>query len=78
MTNRMNLPEVDLAKSVASWEDILATNRPFPDLSHRTCVGGLDFASIKDFAAVGLLFKVGEDYVWKSHSFVNDFWMPLR
>lgn len=71
MTKRMNLPEVDLAKSVASWEDILATNRPFPDLSHRTCVGGLDFASIKDFAAVGLLFKVGEDYVWKSHSFVR-------
>ncbi|MFJ7681649.1 terminase TerL endonuclease subunit [Peribacillus butanolivorans] len=71
MTKRMNLPEVDLAKSVASWEDILSTNRPFPDLSHRTCVGGLDFASIKDFAAVGLLFKVGEDYAWKSHSFVR-------
>lgn len=61
MTKRMNLPEVDLAKSVPSWEDILSTNRPFPDLSHRTCVGGLDFANIKDFAAVGLFFKVGED-----------------
>ncbi|KMY49564.1 terminase TerL endonuclease subunit [Peribacillus loiseleuriae] len=71
MTKRMNLPEIDLAKAVASWDDIMATNRTFPDLSHRTCVGGLDFASIKDFAAVGLLFKVGEDYVWKSHSFVR-------
>lgn len=71
MTKRMNYPEVDLNKTVASWEDILATNRPFPDLAHRTCVGGLDFASIKDFAAVGLLFKVGEDYVWKTHSFVR-------
>jgi len=71
MTKRMNYPEVDLNKTIASWEDILATNRPFPELKHRTAVGGLDFASIKDFAAVGLLFKVGEDYIWKTHSFVR-------
>ncbi|MGF7046389.1 phage terminase large subunit-like protein [Paenibacillus sp. DS2015] len=71
ITKRMNYPEVDLNKAVASWEDILATNRPFPVLEHRVCVGGLDFASIKDFAAVGLLFKVGEDYVWKTHSFAR-------
>nr|WP_276532475.1 terminase TerL endonuclease subunit [Cytobacillus horneckiae] len=71
MTKRMNYPETDLNKAVAAWEDILATNRPFPDLSHKVCVGGLDFASIKDFAAVGLLFRVGEDYVWKTHSFVR-------
>jgi phage terminase large subunit-like protein len=71
MTKRMNFPEVDLNKTVASWEDILATNRPFPELKHRTAVGGLDFASIKDFAAVGLLFKVGDDYIWKTHSFVR-------
>lgn len=71
ITKRMNYPEVDLNKTVAAWEDILATNRPFPELQHRTAIGGLDFASIKDFAAVGLLFKVGEDYVWKTHSFVR-------
>jgi len=71
MTKRMNLPEVDLNQSVASWEDILATNRPFPVLEHRVCVGSVDFASIRDFAAVGLLFKVGDEYVWKTHSFVR-------
>jgi phage terminase large subunit-like protein len=79
MTKRMNLPEVDLNKTVAAWEDILRTGfeedgktpRSIPDLKHRTCVGGLDFASIKDFAAVGLLFKVGDDYIWKTHSFVR-------
>lgn len=71
VTKRMNLPEVDLNKSVASWDDIMATNRPFPELKHRVCIGGLDFASIKDFAAVGLLFKVKDDYIWKSHSFVR-------
>lgn len=79
MTKRMNLPEVDLNKTVASWEDIMRTGyeedgetlRIVPDVQHRTAVGGLDFASIKDFASVGLLFKVGEDYIWKSHSFVR-------
>ena len=71
MTKRMNFPEEDLEKSVASWDDIMATNRDMPELQHRVAVGGLDFASIKDFAAVGLLFKVGESYVWKSHSFVR-------
>lgn len=79
MTKRMNLPEVDLNKTVASWKDIMRTGyeedektlRLVPDLQHRTAVGGLDFASIKDFAAVGLLFKVGGDYIWKSHSFVR-------
>ena len=71
MTKRMNYPETDLNKTVAAWEDIMATNRPMPELRHRTAVGGLDFASIKDFAAVGLLFKVGDDYVWKTHSFVR-------
>jgi phage terminase large subunit-like protein len=71
MTKRMNLPEVDLEKVVAPWEDILATNRPFPILENKQCIGGLDYASIKDFAAVGLLFRNGDDYIWKSHSFVR-------
>lgn len=79
MTKRMNFPETDLSKSVASWDEIWRTGyeedgktlREIPNLEHRVAVGGLDFASIKDFAAVGLLFKVGEDYIWKSHSFVR-------
>ena len=71
VTKRMNLPEVDLEKSVAPWEEILATDRPFPELKHRACIGGLDYGRIKDFAAVGLLFKVGDDYVWKTHSFAR-------
>jgi phage terminase large subunit-like protein len=71
LTKRMNLPSVDAAQSVADWDDILATDREIPDLTHRTCIGGLDFASIKDFAAVGLLFQIGDEYFWLSHSFVR-------
>ncbi len=71
MTKRMNFPEVDLEKSVATWDEIQATNRPMPDLQDRSCIGGLDYGRIKDFAAVGLLFYVNGDYVWKTHSFAR-------
>ena len=71
MTKRMNYPEVDLAKVVASYEDVYATSRDIPLLKNKTAIGGLDFASIKDFAAVGLLFKQGEDVIWKTHSFAR-------
>lgn len=71
MTKRMNLPEEDLQQVVAPWEDIMATNRPIPPLENNECIGGLDYASLKDFAAVGLLFKNGDDYIWKTHSFAR-------
>lgn len=71
MTKRMNYPEVDLTKTVAPWGEILATDRPFPNLEHMTAVGSLDFASIRDFAAVGLLFKKDDDYIFKTHSFAR-------
>lgn len=71
MTKRMNSPAEDLTTSVATWEEIKTTDRPMPELTHKSCVGGLDFASIRDFAAVGLLFKVDNEYIWKSHSFVR-------
>ncbi|QWG59920.1 terminase TerL endonuclease subunit [Bacillus mycoides] len=71
MTKRMNLPVSDLERSVAKWEEIVATNRPFPDLYGRECIGALDFASIRDFAACGLLFRVDGEYIFKTHSFVR-------
>lgn len=71
MTKRMNLPVTDLERSVASREEIMATNRPFPELQGKQAIGGLDYASLRDFAACGLLFRDGDDYVFKSHSFVR-------
>ncbi|MEK5207490.1 terminase TerL endonuclease subunit [Psychrobacillus sp. FSL H8-0510] len=71
MTKRMNLPVTDLEKSVAKWEEIEATNRPFPDLDYKECIGCLDYASIRDFAACGLLFRENGDYIFKSHSFAR-------
>lgn len=71
MTKRMNLPEEDVQQVVAPWEDVLATNKPIPPLENNECIGGLDYASLKDFAAVGLLFRSGDDYIWKTHSFAR-------
>ncbi|HDG7359695.1 terminase TerL endonuclease subunit [Staphylococcus pseudintermedius] len=71
MTKRMNLPEEDSSKIVASRDDVLATKRDIPPLKNKTAIGGVDYASIKDFAAVGLLFKQGDNVVWISHSFAR-------
>ncbi|MGH1313738.1 terminase TerL endonuclease subunit [Bacillus toyonensis] len=71
MTKRMNLPVTNLERSVAKWSEILATDRPFPDLHGQECIGSLDFASIRDFAACGLLFRQNGEYIFKTHSFVR-------
>lgn len=71
MTKRMNLPEEDLEQTIVPYEEIKATNQEMPDLLFKSCIGGVDYASIRDFAAVGLLFRDGEKYIWKSHSFAR-------
>jgi phage terminase large subunit-like protein len=71
MTKRMNLPVTDLERSVAKWEEIEATNKPLPNLLGRECIGCLDFASIRDFAACGLLFKYEGKYPFITHSFAR-------
>ncbi len=70
MTKRMNLPHRDEAHEVAAWEDILATNQEIPNLENYTAVGGIDFAEIRDFCAVGLLFKKQNKYIWLHHTFI--------
>lgn len=73
MTKRMNIPHVDETRVVAKWEDIQATNKPIPEdeLKGESCIGGLDYASVRDFCGVGLLFKHKGKKIWKSHTFVN-------
>lgn len=71
MTKRMNLPVTDLERSVAKWEEIAATNQPIPDVRDRECIGCLDFASIRDFAACGLVFKHDGKFPFITHSFAR-------
>ena len=72
MTKRMNIPQGRKDSEVTSWDNILRTNRPLPDLSGKTCVCGIDFAKTTDFVAAFLLFKDGDTYYGQHHSWFCD------
>lgn len=68
MTKRMNIPQVRRDTEVASWENILKTNREVPDMTSRTCVCGIDFAKTTDMVSAFLLFKREDTYYGIQHS----------
>lgn len=68
MTKRMNIPQGRKDTEVASWENILATNREVPDLRGWDCVAGIDFTKTTDFMSAFLLFKKEEMYYGIHHS----------
>lgn len=70
MAKRCNFPIGNADVEVTSWDNILATNQPMPDLEGLCCVGGVDFAQTNDFVACGLLFLVGGKYAFVHHTFV--------
>ena len=71
MTKRMNFPIADSYNAVTSWDNILATNQELPNFNGMECIGAVDFSDTDDFTGVGLLFKIGDKYYWKSHTFIN-------
>ncbi|MDB8858819.1 terminase large subunit, partial [Pediococcus acidilactici] len=73
LTKRMDLPLKDPEKSVAPYEQIKATNKPIPfdKLEGREAIGSLDFASMRDFAACGLTFKLDGQIYFVSHQFAR-------
>ncbi|WP_436958436.1 terminase TerL endonuclease subunit [Staphylococcus succinus] len=72
VTKRMNLPEQDPESIVAPWDEVaIARDKKIPNLENKTCIGGLDYAMVRDFASVGLLFRDNDKYYWRSHSFIR-------
>ncbi|MBU5292816.1 hypothetical protein KQH90_02030 [Anaerosalibacter bizertensis] len=73
MTKRMNRPRQKNYTPVAEWKKIKATNKPIPytELEGLSCIGGVDYSSIRDFCSVGLLFKHSGKRYWLEHTFVN-------
>lgn len=69
-TKRMNRPKENLDVHVTKWENVLATNKPVPDMQGWDCICGIDYASLDDFASVLLLFKKGEQRYVITHSWV--------
>ncbi|QWH77290.1 terminase large subunit [Bacillus mycoides] len=71
MTKRMNMPQSAFQHKIATYEDILATDQPLPDDLHLyECVAGLDYAELRDFCSVGLLFKRQGKRYWIHHTFI--------
>ncbi len=83
MTKRMNIPERDEQKAVTSWTNILATTYANPQakeserifrstmkLERKSCVAAIDYASIRDFASAGFLFKDDGEWIWRQKTWV--------
>lgn len=77
-TKRMNWPDRNDEIMVASWNDILLacyedietkTPRKTPELKG-SCIIGIDYADIRDFASAGLLFKIDGEYIWRQHTWI--------
>jgi phage terminase large subunit-like protein len=70
LLKRLNWQIEDITTAVANWEEIKATNQEFLDFSGCECVGGIDYASVRDFIGVGLLFEKDDKYYFKHHTFI--------
>lgn len=70
VTKRMNFLEDNMENSVATKEEMMATNRPFFELD-TVPIGSLDYGDLRDFASAGLLFKNSKsnEYAFKTYSF---------
>lgn len=71
ITKRMNLPKEDAESAFCTWETVLKTNRPLPNPNGALAILGIDYAELNDFASAGFLWKNGEDYCFKQHTWVN-------
>ena len=70
MTKRMNIPENAEEISVTDWDNIAATKRELPDLKGWSCVCGVDYTKITDFASVDLHFRDDDIRYDISHSWL--------
>ncbi len=90
---RMNLPQQDEEQAVAEWDLIIKASydnadekieRATGDIKGRNAIVGIDFASLRDFASAGFLFKKDGEYIWrcktwicKKNKFYNDIKFPF-
>jgi phage terminase large subunit-like protein len=70
MTKRMNISDGSSEIQVTDYANIKATNRELPDLSGWTCVAGVDYTKLTDWASVCLHFKQGDQRFDISHSWM--------
>lgn len=72
LTKRMNIPYTSPYTTIRTKEEIMATSRLVEVPQGSIAIGAVDFSSLKDFTAVGLIFRVGDDLVLKHHTFIHE------
>lgn len=70
LTKRMGLRAGQKEISVTDYEKVKATNRPLPDLTGWSCIVGLDYAELSDWAAVNLHFRRGAQRFDINHAWI--------
>ena len=60
MTKRMNISDSASEIQVTAYDNIKATKAELPDMHGWTCVAGIDYSKITDFASVILHFRQGD------------------
>ena len=70
LTKRMGLRAGQKEISVTDYEKVKATNQTLPDLRSWTCVVGVDYAELSDWAAVNLHFRRGSERFDLNHAWI--------
>lgn len=70
IVKRMGIKQDREEIAVTSWENIKATNKPVPDMIGKSCVIGIDFTKVNDWASVNCHFLEDETRIDESHTWV--------
>lgn len=70
LSKRMGLRAGFSELAVTDYAKIRATNKPLPELRGWSCVAGLDYAELSDWASMVLLFRRGEERPALCHTWI--------
>lgn len=70
MTKRMGIRSGVKEIMVTDYENVLATNKPLPDMKGWYCTVGIDYAELSDWAAVNFHFRKGNMRYDINHAWV--------
>nr|DAJ90221.1 MAG TPA: Large Terminase [Bacteriophage sp.] len=70
LTKRMGIRTSAKEIILTDYENILATNKPIPKVEKQSCIAGIDYAELSDWAAVNLHFKQGDYRIDINHAWL--------
>ena len=70
MTKRMGIRSGAKEIAVTDYENVIATNKPLPDMQKWSCTVGIDYAELNDWAAVNMHFRRGEERFDINHAWI--------